>query len=98
MADNDELAKLAEALLISEERQAEIDLDRKRLNVQHSLLLHRDKASAADVKAMIAHLERAGMPENASLSVDGTHRTGNNPGHTRMYATWSTEPDENGAQ
>lgn len=81
------LEALADDVRITEERREALNLERLRLVVDHSLLLHRDKASADDIRAMIAHLEAAGMPGEATLKVDGGHR------HTRMYATWSTEPD-----
>ena len=81
------LEALADEVRITEERQEALDLERRRLVVDHSLLLHRDKASAADIRAMIRHLEEAGMPDTATLKVDGGHE------HTRMYATWATDPD-----
>lgn len=81
------LEALADDVRITEERREALNLERRRLVVDHSLLLHRDKASADDIRAMIAHLEAAGMPGVATLKMDGSHR------HTRMYATWSTEPD-----
>jgi hypothetical protein len=81
---------LAEELTITEERREQLELDRRRLVVSHSLVLHRDKTSADDLKAMIRHLEAAGMPSVATLKIDGQ---GN---HTRMYATWSTDPDGGG--
>lgn len=81
------LEALADGVRITEERQEALDLERRRLVVDHSLLLHRDKASAADIRAMIRHLEEAGMPDTATLKVDGGHE------HTRMYATWATDPD-----
>lgn len=81
------LVVLAGDVRITEERREALNLKRRRLVVDHSLLLHRDSASADDLRAMIAHLEAAGMPGEATLKIDGD---GN---HTRMYATWSTEPD-----
>lgn len=82
------LSELAATLCVSEERSTQLTLDRQRLTLDHSLVLHRDSASAADIKAMIAHLEAAGMPPTATLSVDGSKN------HTRLYARWSTEvPD-----
>lgn len=81
------LEALAAEVRITEERREALDLKRRRLVVDHSLLLHRDKASADDIRAMIAHLEAAGMPGVATLKIDG------HGSHTRMYATWSTEPD-----
>lgn len=80
-----DLNDLAGELLITEARQQQIDLDRKRLTVDHSLVLHRDSASAADVLAMIRHLQACGMPDTATLKVDGSEN------HTRVYARWSTE-------
>lgn len=81
------LEALADDVRITEERREALNLERRRLVVDHSLLLHRDKASADDIRAMIAHLEAAGMPGVATLKIDG------HANHTRMYATWSTEPD-----
>jgi len=81
------LEALADDLRITEERREALDLERRRHTVDHSLLLHRDSASADDLRRMIAHLEAAGMPDVATLKVDGSHR------HTRMYARWSTDPD-----
>ena len=82
-----DLTEIAEDLLVTEERARALNLERTRLTVDHSLVLHRDSASAADVKAMIAHLEREGMPPEATLRVDGSDR------HTRVYAQWCTEVD-----
>jgi len=79
------IVALAAGIEISEERAAMLDVMSKRLTVNHSLTLHRDSVSAADVGAMIAYLEQAGMPPTATLRIDGT------VGHTRMYATWSEE-------
>lgn len=86
MAD---LEELGEALLVTEERKQELSLSHKRMAVEHSLVLHRDSTSASDVKAMIAHLEREGMPDSATLRVDGGSER-----HTRMWAKWSTEAVE----
>lgn len=83
------ITELGETLAISEERQAQLDLQRKRKSIDHSLTIHRDSTSAADVKLMIAYLQEQGMPDTATLRVDG-HSTG----HTRMNARWATEaPD-----
>ena len=82
------LEDLGEQLFdLTEERKTELDLKRRRLVVDHSLVLHRDSASADDVRAMIAHLEAAGMPGHATLRVDGGRD------HTRMWAQWHTEPE-----
>lgn len=83
-----DLAELEDRLAITETREAALELQRRRLTVNHSLTLHRDSVSAADVKEMIAYLESAGMPAEATLRVDGS---GN---HTRMYASWSSIPSE----
>lgn len=80
------LEALVDDVRITEQRQEALDLDRQRLVVDHSLLLHRDKASADDIRAMIDHLANAGMPGTATLKMDGSHE------HTRMYARWSTDP------
>jgi len=85
MAD---IQALADALTVTEERTAQIALDRKRCVFKHSLVLHRDSASARDVKAMIAHLEAAGMPPTATLKVDGDNN------HTRVWAAWSEEAND----
>ena len=83
-----ELDQLADDVEITEERKAMLDRMHKRLTIDHSIVLHRDSASASDVKAMIEHLERAGMPLTATLQVDG------NDNHTRVYARWSEVPGE----
>lgn len=83
-----DIEMLAKELVITEERQQEIDLMKRRLVVKHSLVLHRDSASARDLKKMIEAMEATGMPEHATLKVDGQDN------HTRMYATWSTELTE----
>ena len=78
---------LAEKLFdLTEERKVEVDLSRKRLVVSHSLVLHRDSASADDMRAMFDHLAAAGMPGHATLRVDGVGDF-----HTRMVARWHTE-------
>lgn len=77
---------LAEKLMVSEERSAQLDIDRKRLSLDHSIVLHRDSASAADVLAMIEHLQKAGMPLTATLRMDGPDN------HTRLWARWSEVP------
>lgn len=81
------LDELADKLAITEDRQAQLDLQTRRLIVRHSLVLHRDNASAADVLAMIEHLREAGMPLHATLKVDGPNN------HTRVAAHWATEPE-----
>lgn len=83
-----DLTELDDALAITEERTSMLDMMRKRLTVDHSLTLHRDAVSAADVKTMIAHLVASGMPAEATLRVDST------TGHTRMHARWATAPAE----
>lgn len=85
---SNDLTNLEESVAITEERKSMLDATRKRLWVDHRLTLHRDSVSAADLKAMIAHLEAAGMPAEATLRVDGTE------GHTRMNALWSTQPSD----
>lgn len=82
-----DIKSLAESLVIDEARSSQLALDARRIVIDHSLVLHRDKVSAKDLKEMIAHLEAAGMPETAALKVDGTD------GHTRMYARWSVEEE-----
>jgi hypothetical protein len=77
-----ETAELAATLTLTESREAQLEFDKKRLNLHHSIVLHRDAVSANDIKTMLAHLEAAGMPADATLRVDGSD------GHTRMYATW----------
>ena len=88
MSDTASLLSFAEVTDITEERKAMLDLMDKRLTVDHSIVLHRDSASAADFKAMIEHLEKAGMPLTATLKVDGSAN------HTRMYARWSEATDD----
>ena len=85
---DDQLRELEAELVITEERTRALNLAHKRLTMSHSLVLHRDSVSAADIKAMIAHLEREGMPPEATLQVDGSK------GHTRVYARWFTEVDD----
>lgn len=67
--------------------EAELDKLKRRGMVTHSLTLHRDSTSATDVETMIGHLRSAGMPDHATLSVNGSQ------GHTRMLATWRTDPE-----
>lgn len=88
MTQNTDLTALAEEFTVTEERKAMLDLMRRRLVIDHSLILHRDSASAADVLAMVSQLQRAGMPLEATLSVDGSDN------HTRMYARWSEDLPE----
>lgn len=83
------LEALVDGVRITEERQEALNLERRRLVVDHSLLLHRDSASADDIRAMIRHLEDAGMPGTATLKMDGFSER-----HTRMHASWSTDPDD----
>ena len=82
-----DLTDLAGALTLTEERIHQLDLATKRLVVNHSLLLHRDKDSADDIRAMLDHLTAAGMPGHATVKIDG------GTSHTRVYATWHTEPE-----
>lgn len=63
-----------------------LDVMNKRLVVDHSLVLHRDSVSAAGIRAMLDALTEAGMPDEATVKVDGADN------HTRMYARWSTTP------
>jgi len=81
-----DLNELADALTLTEERSNELDLARRRLVVKHSLTLHRDEGSADDVRAMLDHLTAAGMPGHATVKIDGAQN------HTRIWATWHTEP------
>ena len=83
------MTDITEAFDVTEERKAELELSRRRLVVNHSLTLHRDSVSVADIKAMIRHLEAAGMPEHATLDVRASSDAGK---HTRLWATWHTEP------
>lgn len=83
-----DLTELAEALTLTEERKTEIELGRRRLVVNHSLTLHRDKDSADDIRAMLDHLAAAGMPGHATVKVDGSNN------HTRIWATWHSEPTD----
>jgi len=76
-----------EAFLITEERKAQLNVDRKRLTLDHSIVLHRDSASAADILEMVERLRRAGMPLEATLRFDGSDN------HTRAYARWSEAVD-----
>lgn len=80
-----DIEALAASTAITEQRTAMLDLMRKRLTIDHSITLHRDAASAADVRAMLDHLERAGMPPEATLKVDVPDK------HTRMWARWAEE-------
>ena len=88
MSETNNIVSFAGAMGVTEERKAMLDLMGKRLTIDHSIVLHRDSVSAADLKAMIAQLERAGMPLTATLRIDGTD------GHTRMYARWSEATDD----
>ena len=83
-----DLEDLGAEVTVTEERKAMLDLMKKRLAVDNSIVLHRDGASAADLKAMFAHMERAGMPLTATLKVDGADK------HTRMYARWAEKTSE----
>jgi hypothetical protein len=84
------LEQLANALKVTEARTQELDLARRRLVVIHSLTLHRDSTSVTDVEAMIRHLRDAGMPDHATLRVDGSRDLD----LTRMHATWHTDPED----
>jgi len=85
---NNDLDMLGDEIALTEERSSMLDLMKKRLNIGHTISLHRDSASVSDVKAMLAHLERAGMPLTATLTV-GSNVDG--VGHTRMFAKWSED-------
>lgn len=85
MANSEEVVALAESVVITEERKSMVDLLSRRTVIVHSVVLHRDGASAADLRAMIRHLEVAGMPGEATLKVDGPD------GHTRVWARWAEE-------
>ena len=82
------LERLANALKVTEARTSELELKSRRLVVIHSLTLHRASTSVTDVEAMIRHLRDAGMPDHATLSVDGGRD------HTRMHARWHTDPED----
>lgn len=88
---SDDLRELADALVITEERQRALDLERKRLEVSHSLTLHRDKGSAADLQAMLDHLTDAGMPPEATVSVTTMNDMKGRTAHIRLCAQWTTE-------
>jgi len=77
---------VSEALTLTQARQEQLDLQRKRLAVNHSLTLHREGMSAADIRAMLDALTAAGMPETASIEV-ATHRETK---HTRIHAHWAS--------
>ena len=85
---SDELKTLGDEIAVTEERSSMLDLMKKRLNISHTISLHRDSVSVSDVKAMLAHLERAGMPLTATLTVNGN---ADGVGHTRMFAKWSED-------
>lgn len=74
---------MPETYAVTEERKTMLDVMNKRMSLDHSIVLHRDSASAADVLAMIGQLQAAGMPLEATLQVDGNNH------HTRVYARWS---------
>lgn len=83
-----DLTDLADALEITEERKTVLDLQSKRLTIDHSLTLHRDSDSADDIRAMLDHLAAAGMPGAATVRIDhGVTK------HTRIHARWSVEPE-----
>lgn len=87
MAEND-LAGLGEALTITEHRAAMLKRMTNVLVVNHSLTIERESVSVRDFHEMIAYLEAAGMPQEATLAVEARE------GRFRVYATWSTEPTE----
>ena len=70
MATSDANEALAAALVVTQERTEMLDMMGKRLTVNHSLTLHRDSASASDVRAMITALTAARIPDDARLKVD----------------------------
>jgi hypothetical protein len=83
--DEANMQGLNAAVEITEQRSQMLDTMKQRVSIKHNLTLHRDSVSVGDVKAMIAHLEAAGMPLEADLDVDQGH------GHTRLCAEWSTD-------
>ena len=79
---------LSDEIAVTEERSSMLDLMKKRLNIGHTISLHRDSVSVSDVKAMLAHLERAGMPLTATLTVNSNV---NGTGHLHIFARWSED-------
>lgn len=71
---------------ITEKRQAQLDLDNKRLVLNHSMTLHRDSQSIRDIRQMLDVLTNAGAPEDATISVDA--HTGH---HIRVHARWNED-------
>ena len=76
---------------ISESRQAQLDLERRRLCVEHSVSMHRDKQSIRDLRQMLDLLIEAGAPEDATVHVQNTNEAFAGSGHLRVYTTWKTE-------
>lgn len=82
------IEQLERDLLITEKRQEQLAIQKRRLVIDHSLVLHRDNPSVTDMEAMFGQLRRAGMPDYATLKIETTKS------HVRFVATWSTDPKE----
>lgn len=76
---------LADAVTITEERRTVLDTLSRRVVAEHSVTLHRDATSVADLAAMLEQLRAQGVPEEATLRCDAT------TGHTRLWARWALE-------
>ena len=79
---------------VTEGRKQQLDLDGKRLAVEHSVHLHRDSQSIRDLRQMLDLLVTNGAPEDATVYVQKTdHPEGGSfmgRGHLRIMAKWST--------
>lgn len=80
--------QLERDLLVTEKREEQLAINKRRSFISHSLVLHRDNPSVTDMEAMFGQLRRAGMPDHATLKIETTMS------HARFVATWSTDPKE----
>lgn len=79
---------------ISEERKAQLDSDKKRLHIEHSVSLHRDEQSIRDLRQMLELLVKAGAPEDATVHVQNTSESFTGGGHLRLYSRWKKAPND----
>lgn len=75
-------------------RQVQLDAKTKRLNIEHSVHMHRDSQSIRDLRQMLDLLVEAGAPEDATVHVQKTDHPEAGSfigrGHLRLMAQWLT--------
>lgn len=81
---------------ITEARQVQLDLERRRLMVEQSVSMHRDKQSIRDLRQMLDLLTEAGAPDEATVHVQNTNEAFVGNGHLRIYAQWKKEQRDDG--